>query len=74
MQQRIYRSNDNRVAFGVCGGIADRYQWDPLWIRLAFVTFTLLGGPGVLLYLILLLIVPRQPAMQSASYRALPTY
>jgi phage shock protein C len=46
---------------GVCGGLAQYLQLDPSVVRLIFVLLTLLGGPGLLLYIILLLIVPNEP-------------
>jgi phage shock protein PspC (stress-responsive transcriptional regulator) len=56
---QLARSSRNRVLFGVCGGLGERFGWDPVWIRLAFVLLTLAGGPGVVLYLVMTLIVPR---------------
>jgi phage shock protein C len=46
---------------GVCGGLAQYLQLDPSVVRLIFVLLTLLGGPGLLLYIVLLLIVPNEP-------------
>jgi phage shock protein PspC (stress-responsive transcriptional regulator) len=69
---KLYRSNQNRILFGVCGGIADRFGWDPTWVRLAFVVATFLGGPGVLAYFIMLLVVPKRRALGEPGYRALP--
>ena len=42
---------------GVCGGIGRYFQIDPVLVRLAFVLFTLAGGAGVLIYLILLIVI-----------------
>lgn len=44
---------------GVAGGLAENFDIDPTWIRVAFVVFTLFGGSGVLLYLILWAVIPR---------------
>lgn len=70
---RLYRSNDQRIFLGVCGGLAERYGWDPLWVRLAFVVGLLLGGPGILVYAIMALVVPRNPALTGRSHAALPS-
>lgn len=43
---------------GVCGGIAEYFERDPTWIRLAFVLFLLFGGSAILVYAVLWLIVP----------------
>ncbi len=58
----LMRSSENRVVFGVCGGLAERFGIDPIWIRLGFVGLALLLGKGVLLYLILTVVMPKAPA------------
>jgi len=60
--RRLYRSNQNRIAAGVCGGIAEYLNVDPTLIRLGFVLLTIASGSGILLYLIMAIIVPRAPA------------
>jgi len=44
---------------GVCGGIADFLGWPPTGVRIAWIALTLLGGSGILLYLILWLVMPQ---------------
>jgi len=56
--KRLLRSTSNRVIGGVCAGIAEYYTIDPTLVRVGFVLLALLGGPGILLYLILLLVIP----------------
>ena len=51
-QQQLRRSNNKMIA-GVCGGIAEYAHLDPALVRLAFVLLALIGGPGVILYLVL---------------------
>lgn len=63
----LHRSNENRVFLGVCGGLAEQYDVDPVWIRIAFVATAILGGPGLLAYLLMVLIVPRQKALPAAA-------
>jgi phage shock protein C len=43
---------------GVCGGLAEYFNIDPTIVRLIFVATALLGGPGLLVYLILWIITP----------------
>ena len=43
---------------GVCGGLAQYLKLDPTLVRIAFVLFSLGGGSGVLVYLVLLLLMP----------------
>jgi phage shock protein C len=46
---------------GVCGGIAEYLEVDPTLVRLVFVALTLMGGPGIIMYIVLMLVVPEQP-------------
>ena len=62
MEKRLYKSNSNKVIDGVCGGIGEYFNIDPTLVRLAWVVFCALGGSGVLAYIIMALIIPRQPA------------
>lgn len=55
---RLTLSNTDSKIGGVCGGIGEFIGIDPTLIRLAFVLFTLAGGSGVLLYIILWVILP----------------
>lgn len=61
MEKRLYKSNQNKVLDGVCGGIAEYFNIDPTLIRLGWVVFCALGGSGVLAYIIAALIIPRNP-------------
>lgn len=59
-RRKFYRDPDEKVIAGVCSGIAAYFDInDPIWVRLAFVVFTLTGGAGVLLYLILWAVIPK---------------
>ncbi|MFC5581289.1 PspC domain-containing protein [Rhodanobacter terrae] len=61
MEKRLYRSRNDRKFAGVCGGIAEYYGWDPTLVRVAWIVLTLLGGSGILIYLILWLVMPESP-------------
>ncbi len=60
MTRRLYRSQKEKMIAGVCGGLAEVMDIDPTIVRLVFVLLALLGGHGILLYLILWLIMPRE--------------
>jgi phage shock protein C len=62
MQKRLKRSRQDSMIAGVCGGLGDYFGVDPTVIRLVFVLLALLGGHGLLIYLILWIVMPRQPA------------
>ena len=58
--KRLYRSETNRHIAGVCGGIAEYFDIDPSLVRLAFLLGTVLGGPGVAIYVVMWIIVPEE--------------
>lgn len=59
--KKLYRSSSNEMIAGVCAGIADYFNVDPTIVRLAFLLMALAGGPGILLYFILWIIIPKEP-------------
>ena len=59
--KRLYRARSDRKLAGVCAGIADYFGWDPTLVRVGWIVLTLLGGSGILLYLILWLVMPEAP-------------
>ena len=61
MKKRLYRSREERIIWGVCGGIAKYFDVDPTLIRLIAVLTLFLGCAGLLVYIILTIIVPLEP-------------
>ncbi len=59
--RKLYRSKSNRQLAGVCGGLAEYFNLDPTLIRVLFVLLAVLGGSGVVLYVAMWIIVPKQP-------------
>lgn len=59
MDRRLYKSNENKMLDGVCGGIAEYFGLDPTLVRLGWVLFCALGGSGILAYIIAAIIIPR---------------
>jgi phage shock protein PspC (stress-responsive transcriptional regulator) len=57
----LTRPREGAVIAGVCAGIADRFGWNPLAVRLVFLLSLLLPGPQVIVYLVLWLLMPRRP-------------
>ncbi len=57
---RLERRQEDRILFGVCGGLGAYFDLDPIYFRLAFVLAVLAGGAGVLAYLILAIIMPAE--------------
>ena len=60
-EKKLYKSSTDKKLAGVCGGIADYFDIDPTLVRLGWVLFSLLGGSGLLAYIIAALIMPDRP-------------
>lgn len=60
--ERLYRSRSERIITGLCGGIGVYFKVDPIIIRAIFLALAFIGGGGVLLYIILAIVVPLEPA------------
>lgn len=58
--KRLLRSN-NRIIAGVCAGIAEYFDVDPTLVRIiyALLSMSSAGFPGLLVYLILMIIMPQ---------------
>jgi len=60
--RKLYRSRNDQMIAGVCGGLGKYLGIDPTLIRLAFVLLLLFGiGSGLLVYLAMMLLVPLEP-------------
>jgi phage shock protein PspC (stress-responsive transcriptional regulator) len=56
---KLRKSTTDKMVFGVCGGIAEYFGWDPTLVRVIFIVLTFAGiGSPILIYLILALIIP----------------
>lgn len=55
--KKLYRSETDRKLAGVCGGLGEYFDIDPVIFRIAFVALFFVGGFGLLLYLIMWLAV-----------------
>jgi phage shock protein PspC (stress-responsive transcriptional regulator) len=63
--KRLYRSA-NRMIGGVCGGIAEYFDWDPTWVRLIYALLTIFTAfSGIIVYLVLWIVMPDS----SSQYR-----
>ena len=60
MENRLYRSRQDRILGGVCGGLAKYLQIDTILVRLFFIVFSLVGGIGPIAYLIMWVLVPSE--------------
>jgi phage shock protein PspC (stress-responsive transcriptional regulator) len=60
-RKRLFRSTTDKKIGGVCGGLAEYFDIDPLLVRLLFIIFVIVAGGGILLYIILWIITPEKP-------------
>ncbi len=59
--KRLYRSRTERMIGGVCGGLGEFLNIDVTLVRLLFVFGALFGGPGLVIYLVMLFVIPEEP-------------
>lgn len=69
---QLRRSDRNRKLFGVCGGLAEHLGVDPLLVRIGFVFLALAGGPGLLAYGVLTLLMSPPRALPGGPRYQLP--
>ena len=60
MSKKLYKSRENRMICGVCGGVAEYFHIDPTIVRLIFVFFGLWAGSGILFYIIAAIVIPNE--------------
>jgi len=57
--RQLTRSETDKRIAGVCGGIADYFDIDPVLVRIAFVVAALAGGGGFIAYIVLWIALPK---------------
>jgi len=60
-KRRLYRSQTNKVIAGVCGGLGEYLNIDITVVRLVWILLTLLGGSGIIVYILAYFIIPESP-------------
>lgn len=68
---RLRRSYNDRIIWGVCGGIAEYFGWDPLPVRALWVAFAIVAPPPALIsYVVLRVIMGRGCRVASPIYQS----
>lgn len=67
MENRLMRSQHDRILGGVCGGLGKYLNIDVVLVRLFFIVFTLAGGIGPLVYIILWIVVPSEETVTGGA-------
>lgn len=60
MKKKLYKVDEGKMLFGVCGGIAEYFDVDPTIIRLLAILLILTFGSGILFYIIAAIIMPKK--------------
>lgn len=63
-EKKLYRSESDRMLGGVCGGIAEVYDFDPSLVRLITLFLVLSAGSGLLVYIIAWIIIPSESELK----------
>ena len=61
MSKKLYRSRKNRIIAGICGGLAEYFDIDPIIVRLITLILVLSFGAGLIAYIIAWIVVPEEP-------------
>ena len=65
--KKLYRTEDNKMLAGVCGGVAEYFNLDPTLVRVLWVAVSLFAGAGVILYIVIAIIVPVKSQVVSGN-------
>jgi phage shock protein PspC (stress-responsive transcriptional regulator) len=63
--KRLYRSADQRMLLGVCGGLAEYFETDATLVRVIFLLLALVGGGGVIVYIALAIVMPSEETLDA---------
>ena len=66
-KKKIYRSRNDKMLAGICGGLGKYFDIDPSFIRIGWVLATFFSiGAGIVVYVILIFIFPEEPLENSS--------
>ena len=60
MEQRLYKSNTNKIFCGVCGGLGEYFEIDPVVVRVGWILFCAMGFGGIIAYIIAAFVMPNK--------------
>jgi phage shock protein PspC (stress-responsive transcriptional regulator) len=61
MEKKLQRNQQDKMIAGVCSGLAEYFDIDVTWVRIAFVIAVIASGSGILAYIILWIALPKRP-------------
>ena len=65
VSKRLYKIEEGRKIFGVCGGLAEYFNMDVVLVRILWVVFSLVYGVGIILYLAFAFVLPNKSDVES---------
>ena len=62
IDKKLYRSNDNKVIFGVMGGFGEYFDVDPVMLRVAYILVSVFTAffPGIIAYILMAIVMPKK--------------
>ena len=69
--RRLTRSSSDKMIGGVAGGLAEYLDIDPVVVRVGFAVSTAFSGAGLLAYVVMLVVVPRDDQETRSAGRPL---
>ena len=63
---KLTRSRSDEMIAGVCGGLADYLDLDPVLVRLAFMVLLFASGVGLPIYIVLWVVMPEENGEETA--------
>ena len=69
--RRLTRSSSDKMIGGVAGGLAEYFDIDPVVVRVGFAVSTAFSGAGLLAYVVMLVVVPRDDQETRSAGRPL---
>jgi len=69
-EKKLYRSFNNRIIAGICGGIGEYFDIDPVIVRLIWVVTAFMGGAGLIFYILAWIIIPEGRNENPTNYTA----
>ncbi len=73
MKKKLYRSSRGKVIAGVCTGLGEYFEIDPVLIRALFIIALFSGGIGIMLYIVLWVIMPTEETALSPQPSSEPS-
>ncbi|MDH5403890.1 MAG: PspC domain-containing protein [Candidatus Heimdallarchaeota archaeon] len=59
--RKLFRSRNDRIIAGVCGGLGTYLDLDTNLVRVLFVIFSIFYGGGIIIYIIMIMLIPESP-------------